>query len=220
MKKHFVKPKKALIFVAAAVLALSATAFAAGHTIFNRLDTTILEGEEYVRNFNIKVSEDGETYLVQMDLEDDAGLVVADIEGEARVLRDPLVLTNLEEAKSLFAPDHFMIPGELPAGFQFDHVEFAIDPRTHDQEGADQFLTVDFTDGSDFIRMTVSAWDESWGLPIMGAQEDIVINGHPAAIMEGVVIVLANNVLYTIAATGDDITLSQETLLQMAESLN
>ena len=218
MKKNFIKPKKALVFAVAAVLALSATAFAASQTIFNRLDTSIVEGEQYVTEFAIQVSEDETLSLWTMGIDADAGLVVADIEGETHVLNDPLVLIDVAEAQSLFATGHFMIPGYLPDGFQFDNATFSVNPRLHDQEGADGHLTVDFVNGPYRIGMTISAWDDSWAMPIMGAQEDIVINGHPAAIMEGNVMVLADGVLYTIFPSVDT-TLSQDTLLAIAESL-
>lgn len=219
MKRHFTKTKKTVIFTVAAVLAMSVTVLAASQTLFNRVDTRIIEGEEYVNEFMVKVSEDGTESIMVMDLDPDAGVVVAEIDGETMVIRDELVLTNLAEAQEIFALDRFMVPEYLPEGFQFAEATFFVNPLAHDQEGADGQLSVGFSDGENTIQIITTAWDENFGgIPIFGPQEDVVINGHPGAVAEGSVSVLADGVLYTVSPVYP-LRLESDVLLRIAESL-
>jgi len=220
VKNRRFKRPAAVAAAIAAVLSLT-VAVAAAPSIWRYLDTRVMEGEEFLSEFVVKQSEEGYT-ITGMSIDRDAldaaggGAIVVEVEGETMVLSDELHLDSIEEALELLEIDNPLLPSYLPEGFAFERATFPVNPLNHpDQVGSATILNIQYTDGEATILLMVMAWDESGGMSIFGDQRDITVNGHMAAVADGGLKAIINNVAYFISAP----SLTQDELIRIAESL-
>jgi len=133
---------------------------------------------------------------------------------------DWLTFTNAEEGRSHFFYANVMLPTYAPYGFEFDHIfYFAETFEDLAQYGANYYMSVIFSNGTNEIRMQIRYMTEDTGF-VAGASPDmreIEINGHPAVVSDSSVDLLVGDVLYMFFGMGN---VDGEALIRMAESLN
>ena len=216
--KRIVRPARLIAVALVGVLFVSA-AFAAP-AIWRHLDTRIIEGEDYISNFEMKVSEDGTTVVTSAGFHTnplDGGLVKVEADGEYMVLADPIYFNNMDDAMNISALDNVLTPAYLPAGFVFQRAGFPINPINHpDNPIATGSIIIEYSNGTDNIQLQTMQWDSDWGISVFSQnQQDITINGNMGAIADGILMVIIDDVLYTISAS----SLTQAELIRIAESL-
>jgi len=210
--------KFSVAVAAALIAALSLSFIALGNPIWRTLQTRIVEGEQYITDVVMKVSDDGVIMGSTMRGEGD-GRVVVDVEGELQVWQDPLVLTDLDEALALFPGDEApVIPTYLPEGFVFESARFPLCPINNpDIEHAGGQLMVTFSDGEQSFMLEIRRQHERYGFDIWGAVEEITINGRDAIIGSGGLSVHTSSEVRNTFFAWD--VLDDDTLIKMAESL-
>jgi len=218
MKNRKIMKPSLVAAVLVGVLVVSA-AFAAP-AIWRHLDTRIIEGEDYISNFEMKVSEDGITTVMGAEFHTnplEGGLVKVEADGEYMVLSDPISFDNMDDVMNISALDNLFMPGYLPAGFVLQRVGFPINPINHpDHPIAATHIIANYNNGEDNIQLQIMQWDSDWGISFFSAnQRDITINGNIGAIDDGIVMVIIDDVLYTISAS----SLTQAELIRIVESL-
>jgi len=216
--RKFAKPSL-VAAVLIAVLSISVFAFAMP-AIWRHLDTRIVEGEEYMSNFTMKVSEDGTEMVMGAEFHGDVldgGLVKVEADGEYIVLADPVQFDNMDEVLNITTLDNVLVPGYLPAGFAFQRAGFPINPLNHpDHPIAATHIVANYTNGVDNIQLQTMQWDSAWGISFFSpSQVAITVNGNVGAIADGMLMVIIDDVLYTITAS----SLTQAELIKIAESL-
>ena len=214
--KKIMRPFMVIVAALIAALSVSAVVFAAAPIVWQYLDTRILQGEEFVEEFSIRVSEDGKysVMVTVIDAENIEGALIVEVDGEPMVMFDKLQVDNMEEALELLAIYNVLMPSYLPEGFVFEQVTFPINPIIHPD--ALSHMLVDFSNGDENIRLQISQHDYQWGMSIFSSnQVDILINGNIGAIADNMVAVIIEDVLYLI----DGSSLTQEELIMIAESL-
>ena len=225
-KRRFVKPSIAIAVALIAALSVSVIAFAAAPIIWRYLDTRVVQGEEFLDLFSVRVSEDGtmSVWSIVFDSEaiqnaDDSAVIV-EVDGVTMVLRDELHFNNVEEALNLLSMDNILMPSFLPEGFIFEQATFPINPITHpDELGASGHMFVDYTNGEDTIRVQAMQWNSGNDVGFFSpSQVDVVINGNNGAVTEGILAVIIDNVFYNIS-TSEYSTITTYELIKIAESL-
>jgi len=216
--RKFAKPSL-VAAVLIAVLSISVFAFAMP-AIWRHLDSRIVDGEDYMSNFEMKVSEDGTETLIGAEFNQDileGGLVRVEVEGEYMVLTDPIRFDNMDDALNILALDNVLTPGYLPAGFAFQVAGFPVNPLNHpDHPTAATNIIARYSNGQDSIQLQIMQWDSAWGISyISPSQVAITVNGNVGAILDGMIMVIIDEVLYTIDAP----SLTQAELIRIAESL-
>ena len=230
INKRIIKPSIAIAAVLIATLSLSVVAF--GEPVWRYLQTRIVEGGQYVEDFFLKESDDGFIrggMTPAEDLEDGGiGRLVVEVEGELQVWSDPLTLTDLDKALSLFpGPETPMLPTYLPEGFAFESARFSICPINNpDVEGAGGQLFLTYGDGEQGFTIEIRKHSEEWGFDIWSSDiEEITINGRDAIIGDGALSVQASSGIRHTFMTWPMLTGSagsdfgDDVLIRMAESL-
>jgi len=218
MKNRKIMKPSLVAAVLIGVLAVSA-AFAAP-SIWRHLDTRIVEGEDYISNFEMKISQDGTTTVMGAEFHTnplDGGLVKVQADGEYIVLSDPISFDNMDDATNISTLDNVLTPEFLPAGFAFQRVGFPINPLNHpDHSIAAGNIIANYSNGEDNIQLQIMQWDSEWGISIFSPnQVDITINDNSGAIADGIIMVIIDDVLYTVSAS----SLTQAELIRITESL-
>ena len=190
-------------------------AFAAP-AIWRHLDAQIIEGEEFVNEFTVKESEEGTIWGIDVDmeaLEAAGGRVVVEVDGGYTVILDQAHFDDLDEAIGSFGIRRVRTPDYIPEGFGFQRATFPVNPATNPDAN---HMFADFINDEDNIRIHTIEWDSDWGISIICLnQEDITINGNIGAITDGTLMVIIDDVLYTIDAP----SLTRAELIRIAESL-
>ena len=99
--RSFFKPS---MVAAVLVVALMVSAAFAAPAIWRHLDTRIIEGGDYISNFEMKVSEDGTTMVMGAEFHTnplEGGLVKVEADGEYMVLADPISFANIDDAVNI-----------------------------------------------------------------------------------------------------------------------
>lgn len=183
--KKFARPSIAIAAAVIAVVSLSAVAFA--RPIWRQIQTTILEGQEYISEFTMKESEDGVLMGMTAIAEnvDEMGRVVVEIDGEPVIIADPLVLHDLDEALSLFRSEdaNILLPTYLPEGFEFLNATFTICPiRNSEQIGVGKQLFIFFGNEYESFAIEIRHNPEEFGFQVFWSLEltELTINGREA----------------------------------------
>ena len=217
MKENKVRVKKPIVIAACFVLILSMSAVVFGQDIV-RYFTTML-GDHVVFVSGPELSEEE----MQARQEEMQALIDA---GEIEIVTqynwvepDWLTFTDAAEGKSHFITD-VALPTYAPEGFEFKHVFYFVETLEQLQEyGANMFMGVAFSNGTDEIRMQIRYMTEDTGF-VASASEDmrtIDINGHMAVVDGDNVSLLIGDVLYMFFGLGN---VDNEALIRMAQSLN
>jgi len=215
--KRTIRPSRIIAAALIAALSITAIAFAAP-AVWRQLDTRVIEGEDYVRNFEMKVSEDGMTAVTSLEMDWNVeGPVIVEVDGETMVLLDQIHFDNLSEALALLEIDNVLTPTELPAGFEFERATLPVNPLNHpNHQTAAGHMIANYSNGEDNIQLQVMQWDSDWGISYFSMdQEAITVNGHVGAVADGMLMVVIDDVLYSISASN----LTQAELIRIAESL-
>ena len=218
--------KFSVVLAAALIATLSLSVVAFGEPVWRQLQTRILEGGDYVQEFFVKESDDGVLMGgIKLDENFDGRLVI-EVEGEAQVWQDPLIITNLDEALALFPTDvPPMLPTYLPEGFAFESARFTVCPVTNpDVEWAGSQLILTYADGGQTFDIEIRKHPYWGGFDIWGAVEEITINEWNAVMGSGGLSVQASDdVRHTFSnwptrnSPGSDI--GYDVMVRMAESL-
>lgn len=211
--KRFRKPV-AIVAALVAILSLSVIAVAAGPVI-RYLETRVLQGEDYV---SMLVAKEGENWsMVGIEISENAtGPIIVEIDGEMVVVMDRRVFYDLDEALSHLAVDSPMLPTYIPEGFTFENATFNICPINNPNQVGTRNLDINYRDGQNQLRISISYRPEEWGMPMwIGDQREIEINGNKAGIGGGILAVQSNDTMYLIDSAG----LEEEQLIRIAESL-
>ena len=217
--KRTIRPSRIIAAALIAALSITAIAFAAP-AVWRQLDTRVIEGEDYISNFGAKVSEDGSESVMSAEFHAgplEGGLIKVEVDGEYMVLADPISFDNLADAVNISGFDNVFTPAYLPAGFELQRAGFPINPENHPNNpyAATRMMAI-YSNGEDSINIQIMQWDSDWGISFFSpSQVDITINGHAGAIADGMIMVIIDDVLYTIISS--DIT--QAELIMIAESL-
>jgi len=226
--KRMIKPSIAIAAALIATLSLSVVAF--GEPVWRYLQTRVVEGEQYITDYFLKESADG--YLVAGSMTPaegfEDGRIVVEIEGELHVLRDPLNLTDINEALALFAGDEVpMLPTYLPEGFVFENAQFPVCPINNpDEIGVGGQLYLTYGNGEQGFTIEIRKHPEAWGFDTWaGGLEEITINERDALIGDGALSVQGTSeIRHTFmtwpmrtGSAGSD--LGDDVLIRMAESL-
>ena len=228
-ERYSMKNKRAMRFsvavAAALIVTLSLSFVAFGDPVWRRLQTRVVEGEQYISEVIVKVSDDGIIMGGIVPGEDGgSGRVVVEVDGELQVWRDPLILTDLDEALGLFRGEETpMLPTYLPEGFVFESAKFFVCPISNpevEHAGTQLFLT--FGDGEQDFSLVITNNPEEWGIAVWGAVEEITINGRDALVGSGGLSVQATAYTkyhFSINMLSGGSDLDYDTLIRMAESL-
>jgi len=220
--KKTVRPSRIIAAALIGVLTLTAIAFAAP-TIWRHLDTRVIEGEDYMSNFEMKVSDDGTTVVMGAEFHAgplDGGLVKVEADGEYMVLADPISFDSIDEAANLSTLAHVLTPTYLPEGFAFERAGFPINPTNHpDHPIAAGHIVAIYSNNDENITLQIMQWDSDWGISFFSAaQVDVTINGNVGAVADGMLMVIIDDVKYSISASSA-LNLTQAELVRIAESL-
>jgi len=202
--------KKTIIIAAvvAAVLSLSVVALAAGPMMLRQLDTRVVQGEQYVRQFERWVNEGegfaGGTRDVDMDVDHSVPIIV-EVDGVEELLMDRHTFYDLEDALSHLAVESPRLPSFLPEGFAFEHATFSISPvRNPDHETAANMLNIIYSnDAGDEIQLMISYYPAEWGGMSIGGEE-IIIDGHRGQDAGGWMFVHPYDTLYSLSTNDID----------------
>ena len=209
MKKSFKMP-----FAVAAALAvtLSLTVVGLAATAWRYLDTRIIEGEEYVHNFTVKESEDGNYLIWSTEIDPDAtGPIVADVDGEEVVLLDAHHYDDLDEAIARLEATlgTTKMPANIPDGFTFEQATYHANVTA---------LNISYKYGEQELDVRISYYPEEWGIPVWsGTFELVEVNGFSGKTGGGSLWVQVGDVSYMFDGYNSDLDYDQ--LIAIAESL-
>jgi len=207
--------KKMPVAVAAAlavVLSLSVVGLAA--TAWRQLDTRIIQGEEYVRNFTVQEATDGSGIVMgSVDIDPDAsGPIIAEVDGEEVVLWDAHDYDDLDAALARLSASlgsDVIMPATLPQGFTFDNATYHANVTA---------LQINYTFGGQELRIRISHYPEEWGIPQWSATfEEVEVNGFSGKTGGGALWLQVGDVSYFF--DGYNANLSYEQLVEIAVSL-
>jgi len=216
-KRNFRKPSFAIAACMAAIIAISVPVF--GQDVVNYIRSVMLgdhvtfivaeEMSEAERAERLVLIEEAQALI-------DEGYVIVSEQDFAAI--EWLSFTNAAEGKSHFITD-VMLPTYAPEGFAFDHVFYFVETVEELQQyGANMFMGVIFTDGTNEVSMQIRYMTEDTGF-VTGGTEDlrtIDINGHEAVVDVNALNVLIGDVMYMFFSQGN---VDEDALIRMAESL-
>ena len=212
----FQKLKSSVAIAAALIVLLSVSAFAFGETIWNYLETRIIQGEEYVNYFSIKQNDEYTVSIVEIDF-NASGPIIAEIDGIPTLILDISTFDDLDEAISHLRVANPLVPAYLPAGLTFEEASFSICPvRNPEEAAAGQDLNIIYSSEQARLRIHILHHEAEWGaFSWMDDLEEIKVNGHSGLIGHGMLSLQIGNTAYII----DSVDLSAEQLIEIAASL-
>jgi len=221
--------------VIAAVLSISAVAYAAMPAIWRHFDTAVVQGEEFVNELVVAEVDipDGTTSVffdINIDEEAleaaDGAPIVIEVDGEEWVYLDELHFDNLEDGLALLQLD-VLLPTYLPEGFSFSRFTFPVNPNNHRYmmgvlPAAQQAIIHYVNEAGDSIVIQIGAVSPDTMLGVSERSQSLTINGKAARLgtgFDGVssLSVLHNGILYGIWPENDGVT--SYDLVRMAESM-
>ena len=218
MRENKVRVRKPIVIAACFVLILSMSAVVFGQDIVNYFRTiTLGEHAAFTMGYEL-TNEEIQALQEETQAMIDAGEIVVVTANE---WEEPewLSFTNAAEGKAHFITD-VMLPTYAPDGFEFKHVFFFAETLEElSQYGANMFMGVVFSNGTDEIRMQIRYMTEDTGF-VASASPDmrtVEINGHEAVVDSTTVNLLVGDVLYMFFGMG---IVDDAALIRMAESLN
>jgi len=235
MRESKKRIRKPLAIAAIVAVMLSTSAMVFGAEIVNHVRTTMLG--QHVTFVTIPESSDGERVALTTDSDGEMQLELRHIDDEElqamidageveRVVIDSfaepnwLTFTNIEEGRSHFVYENVMLPTYVPNGFVFDRIFYFVETLEElEQYGANFYMGVVFSNGTDEIRMQIRYMTDDSGFvttvgPDMRTME---INGHEAVLDSSMLSLLVDDVLYMFLGMG---ILDDAEMIAMAESLN
>jgi hypothetical protein len=219
-RKNFKIPSVAAVALIA-VFSLSVVAFAA-QPVWQYVQTRIIEGQQYVEDFTVMKSDDEDIMSLTSTGNGDMGRVVVEIDGEQKVLSDPLAFDSLDEALALLQVEAPMTPSYLPEGYYFKNAVFPISPVSNlDLEHAGKTLLVNYSNGVEDFFLSIARNEASWGLGFWSTNlEDITVNGHNGRVgAGGLALQVGEHTLVRIMSQGENNVMENDELVKIAESL-
>jgi len=205
MKMPFVVAATLVVVLSFSVVALAATAW-------RYLDTRIIEGEEYVSNFVVKESEDGNYQIWGVEIDENAsGPIIAEVDGDEIVLLDAHHYDDLDEALARLEATlgTTKMPANLPDGFTFEQATYHANVTA---------LNISYMYGEQELGVRISYYPEEWGIPVWsGSFELVEVNGFNGKTGGGSLWVQVGDVSYMFDGYNSDLDYDQ--LIEIAESL-
>ena len=218
MKKKIRKP---LAVAACITIILSMSAAAFGQNVVEYIRALTLGNHASFIIFDGSDEDERNRAERQALIEETQELIDAGINVPSEQMQEVEWLTfiDAEEGKSHFVTDA-VLPTYSPAGYDFSHIYYFVESMEELQEyGANMYMSVVFSSGTDEISMQIRFMNEETGF-ISFASEDvqkIEINGYEALVDTNSVNLLIDDVMYMFY--GND-NVDADELIKMAESLS
>ena len=159
--------------------------------------------------------------MAEMQARIDAGEITIEVSSSSENQeKEWLTFTDAEEGKNQFYTN-VMLPTELPDGFTFKHIFYFVKSLEGLQEdGANKYMGVVYSDGTNEIRMQIRHMDETTGFESVADADTgirtLKINGHEAIIDDSTLDVLIDDTMYMFFGRG---LVGEAELVKMAQSL-
>jgi hypothetical protein len=159
--------------------------------------------------------------MAEMQARIDAGEITIKVSSSSENQEEEwLTFTDAEEGKNQFYAN-VMLPTELPGGFAFKHIFYFVKSLEGLQEdGANKYMGVVYSDGTNEIRMQIRHMDETTGFESVADADTgiraLKINGHEAIIADSTLDVLIDDTMYMFFGRG---LIGETELVKMAQSL-